>query len=65
MKNVSLISVRVLALEPRAGVLWAYGFAVIHFCKNFFPRAAQAGADERGFRGVDAAVDVAIVHGRL
>ncbi|WOX50992.1 hypothetical protein R2E40_14380 [Aeromonas sp. CD] len=38
---------------------WAYGFAVIHFCKKFSWRSPQAGADERGFRDADAAVGVA------
>ena len=56
VKKCSLFSVWILTVRPRAGGLWAYGFAVIHFCKNFFPRGAQAGADERGFRDVALSV---------
>lgn len=52
VKKVSLISVRIVALEPRAGGLWAYGFAVLYFCKKFATRGRQTGADERGFRDV-------------
>lgn len=56
VKKCSLFSVWILTVRPRAGGLWAYSFAVIHFCKNFFPRGAQAGADERGFRDVAPSV---------
>lgn len=58
VKKGSLFSVRVLALKPRAGGLWAYGFAVLYFCKIFSVRGPQAGADERGFR--DATLSVAL-----
>jgi hypothetical protein len=52
----SLFSVRFFAAKPSAGGLWAYGFAVIHFCKKFSIRGVQAGADERGFRDVSLSV---------
>ena len=51
------------ARDPLSGAVWAYGFAVIHFCKKFYWCGAQAGAEERGFRDVDAAAGVASLHG--
>ena len=63
VKKGSLFSVRVLALKPRAGGLWAYGFAVLYFCKIFPVRGPQAGADERGFRDFTLSVGELIILG--
>lgn len=52
MKNFSLVLFLCLVVEPRAGGLWAYGFAVLYFGKKFVTRGPQSGADERGFRHV-------------
>lgn len=43
---------------PRAGGLWAYGFAALDSCKNLSKRGPQVGADERGFRGTEFSVDI-------
>jgi hypothetical protein len=53
------------ARDPLSGAVWAYGFAVIHFCKKFYWCGAQAGAEERGFRDADAAVGFSSTRWRL
>jgi hypothetical protein len=63
LQFLSILSDPHLARDPLSGAVWAYGFAVIHFCKKFYWCGAQAGAEERGFRDVDAAAGVASLHG--
>jgi hypothetical protein len=59
LQFLSILSDPQWAADPLSGAVWAYGFAVIHFCKKFYWCGSQAGAEERGFRDVDAAVGVA------
>ena len=59
LQFLSILSDPYRAADPLCGAVWAYGFAVIHFCKKFYWCGAQAGAEERGFRDADAAVGVA------
>ncbi len=59
LQFLSILSDPYLAGDPLSGAVWAYGFAVIHFCKKLYWCGAQAGAEERGFRDADAAVGVA------
>ncbi|MEY4328424.1 MAG: hypothetical protein RL703_243 [Pseudomonadota bacterium] len=59
LQLLSILSDPHQAADPLSGAVWAYGVAVIHFCKKFYWCGAQAGAEERGFRDADAAVGVA------
>lgn len=43
--------------KPQVRRALAGGFAEKQYCKNFYPWSPQAGADERGFRGVYSSVD--------
>lgn len=61
LQFLSILSDPHLVRDPLSGAAWAYGFAVIHFCKKFNWCGAQAGAEELGFRDADAAVGVAAV----
>ncbi|MGE4393235.1 MAG: hypothetical protein AB7E19_15535 [Aeromonas sp.] len=60
LQKGSFISDPQRSADPPSDAAWAYGFAVISFCKNFYRCSPQAGADERGFRGADAAVGVSV-----